>query len=219
MARKGKRKKKLRKYNQRQFVEIICPQCTACADAGVVSPKPLFCYAELYRHEPKAFLYDGPLANLCRVSKGMKTMGRTMRSCELEQFRKIFCNTGVCFDGHKKLGETCDTVRDCFTLFREQLGLEGGHSGMIDESGQGTKYVSVAHKAKKGKKRYVAEAYPSSFMSSSEEFQNFVKKVLHGDNDSKSDNDQGSTSSSEGGSDNGAESGESKVSRSAGKGS
>lgn len=231
MARKGKNKKnkkreramkrKGRKFNQKEFVEILCPGCCACI-WDTHSPRPLLCYNELYRHDSDAFC-KGPYVNLIKVSSAMESTGLSMRQCSIEQFRNIFCGSGnVCHNGDAKKGMTCDNINECYALFREQMGLT--RSGRVPENEvidpdeieeiQEPKYLSYRYtkKQKRRKSRFVAEAYPSSFMSSSKDFQDFVARILNGNNDNKQNKDKESAGENKGGSDNGAEGGESKVS-------
>lgn len=232
MARKGKNRKKKRemkrrprKFNQKQFVEILCSNCCACIwDTHM--PNPALCYNELYRHDPEAFT-KGPYVNLLKVNSAMERLGRSMRNCSVEQFRAIFCASGICTDGRIKEAMTCNKIKDCYGMFREQMGLTASislYGNVIDpntlEKVEEPDIYSLWRKRnKRGKKKYVAEAYPTSFMSSNKEFQEFVARTLHGDNDNKSDKNKESSGSVERDSDSGAEGGKSEVHGGAGEGS
>jgi hypothetical protein len=195
--KKKKKNKKSRPYNKKQFVEIFCQSCKLC-DVG---KDPSFCYIELYKHEPKKFV-KFVWENLRDISSYMRTMGKPYSSMSIEQFQNIFCITGLCTNGNSEEGLACERVRDCYEMFRAQMGALSGvtiHQNVntvrpaIKKGKQ-----SKAQRRRNQKRRYVCSAYPTVIISKDPKFQETVKKILYGDNDNKQDKDQKSTSSSEG---------------------
>jgi len=215
MARKGKNKKKKRQaksrpYNKKQFVEIFCLSC------GLCDPKkdPSFCYIELFKHEPQEFI-NTVWENLQDISSYMRSMGRPYRSLSIEQFRNIFCITGICTNGNADKGIACEKVRNCYEMFRSQMGAFPG--AVIHESPHtlrqpvktGKKMTKAQRRAaNKKRRRVVVQAYPSFFISKDVKFQETVKKILHGDNDIKQDKDQESAGHSKGSSGGNSEAGQ-----------
>ncbi len=203
MARKGKNRKakRVRKYNQKQFKEVICISCDMCHK----NANPAFCYAELYRREPKQFV-SHVYKNLTDVHQFYKGLNRAISSMGMEQFANIFCITGICYGGDSDKGLKCPAREDCYRLFRSQLGASGYiviHDNPSEvrqavSTGDGVEaeaygveaYVTYNKKKARRKRRrdrLVVQAYPTFFSSQNEKFQEAIKAILDGDNNIEQD--------------------------------
>lgn len=219
MARKGKNKnaKTTRKYNQKQFREVFCSSCAMCRK----NANPAFCYAELYRHEPKQFV-NHVAVNLMAVRQSYDAGGRLISSISLEQFANMFCITGICHNGSSVKGLECPSKEDCYRLFRSQLGVSGGaiiHDNPADvvaatNTGSGllaydnrVAKINARRKRrlKKMRSRLVVQAYPTFFSSQNEKFQETIKAILNGDNDIEQDKGEESAGLHEGKADRSSE--------------
>ena len=214
--KKGKRIKKIKKnYNKKEFYDVLCQNCQICP-----KPDPSFCYANLYKHEPKPFI-NKVFNNLREIRDAYRKQGKSMRSISIDQFKNIVCKTGICFNGDIEAGAICEADKQCYQAFRKQMGIENG--GIVYEinkknlitfknNAPNKKYTAHNKRRKKRKKkRRVFAAYPSFFMSDNAEFQKDVKKILYGNHDSQQNQDKELSEPDPRASSGHSESGKSKV--------
>jgi len=189
MGKKRKKKRKIKKnYNKKEFREVLCQHCGICKN-----PDPIFCYVNLYKHEPKAFV-NKIFSNLLELHAIYRKRGKSVRSMSVDQFKNVVCKTGVCFNGDSEAAAICDAVKSCYREFMKQLGVKNG--ALIYEANKANlitfknntlshkRYISY-NKRKNRRKRRVFEAYPSFFTSDDAKFQEQIKKILYGNNDSQ----------------------------------
>jgi hypothetical protein len=162
--RKRERRRKL--YNKKEFAGIFCSKCNLCKGG------PSFCYQYVYRTTPHLFLkpiFDRLLEtdtwNKSRTNKNVIDVG---------EFRYIFC---LALEGTCGAGMNCDYMTSCYNAFQNQL-----HGAPPSEVVRKRK-----RKARAKKKKYIAEPYPTVFMSDNDEFINFVKGLFDDNTDFEQD--------------------------------
>ena len=151
MAKKKKKKhiqKAIRKYNKKQFVEIICKQCKLCTN-----PDASFCHKEMYRKKPREFM-DSCYLNLLRIS-GEHEKDGTRGPMSMDDFEQVFCESSVC---HETGYFACAQLYNCYEEYKGQ--------------------DHVKKKGRKKKESYVFEAYATFFCSDDEEWQKTIKEIL-----------------------------------------
>jgi len=216
-GRKNKKKnRKIKKnYNKTEFSEVFCQTCLACT--GRVDPS--FCYAFLYKHEPKLFI-NKVFNNLIDIHAAFQAMGRPIKSMSIEQFQNVFCKTGICFNGDVFAGTDCDLLKDCYRSFAKQLGLPGNFiihekdlNNLISfENNKSSKrYISYSKKKKQKNRRYVCTPYATFFSRDNPDFQEEIRRILYGDNDNQQDKDKELSAGDTGAADRHTEGGKSKV--------
>jgi hypothetical protein len=183
MARKEKNKRKQKKYNKKQFIEIICPACNICKDIG----NPFFCYKNIYKKNPKRFA--SVLKNLINIRRHYNMNNFDVGDINVEQFSEVFCNTGVC---NNMFNAFCPILPECHDIFRAQINNESRASSLKH------KVIRLKQKHKRKKREiYVCSAYPTFFSSNDEKFKAKVKKILNGDNIIKQDSNKESDGKAE----------------------
>lgn len=170
MGQKKRRKRKNRKYNKSQFIDIVCHHCGLCGK----HPNPTFCYGEIYSKNPKVFM-DRCYIRLVNVGSWSEDSTTLANFTSIQEFREIFCCSGVCDNKYMICNNkytTCKDILICYDLFRRQI-----------------KKASISYTSKKGKKRkkpkdspYIFEAYPTFFLSSDREWKDEVEGILKNEN-------------------------------------
>jgi len=150
MAKKKnkKQKQKLRKYNKKQFIEIICKQCKICTN-----PNASFCFKETYKRSPREFM-DSCYLDLLKMSERHRKNGIS-GTLTMDEFEEVFCKSTAC---HETNYFACGQLYNCYVCFKEQ--------------------DHCKKKGKKKKEPYVFEAYATFFCSDNEEWQNTIKEIL-----------------------------------------
>lgn len=160
-----KRAKRKKLYNKKEFAGIFCTKCNLCKG------NPSFCYQYVYRITPHLFLK--PIFDrLLEVHIWNESM-TTNDIIDVNQFRYIFCQAleGTCGDGMN-----CEYMTSCYSSFQNQL--HGASPSQV---------IRKRKKKAKKKERYVAEPYPTVFMSSNDDFINFVKGLFDDNTDLEQD--------------------------------
>ena len=150
MAKKKKKRRaqKAKKYNKKQFVDIICRQCKLCTN-----PNASFCFVEMYKKSPREFM-DTCYLNLLNVAEKRAKKG-TIEPLSMDDFEDMFCKSAVC----KNMNYfACGQLFYCYEAFKGQN--------------------CTKKKGKKKKDSYVFEAYPTFFCSDDKEWQNTIKEIL-----------------------------------------
>lgn len=199
MGKRGKRKKqkksrKIKKnYNKKEFSEVFCQTCLICQDHS-----PDFCYTSLYKYDPKPFIKK-VFNNLIDIHAAYQALGRSPRSMSIEQFENVICRTGVCYEGDVFASAACDMTNDCYNDFRKQMGIvkaaiihEPNAADLIDFESNKTNKRTISYRKKKKKRnnRYVCTPYATFFSKDNADFQEAIRRILYGDNDSEQDKDK-----------------------------
>lgn len=207
MAKKGKKKKKLRKsYNKKQFENVLCSGCRVCTG---YAQGPGFCY-DLYREKPELFL-EGVYTKLVTIEDWPWTVktkvgGEIMafrnvsvadsvnsKMVEMAAFRNIFCRSGICETNDQ---DACPLFEDCILAFRKQTG-HWGDAPMLTgapmnnaklNKRQAKRERKKAAKKNKKKAKYICKAYPTFFTSDREGWKEQIEEILSdGNKDIKQD--------------------------------
>lgn len=163
--RKRKRKNRKKLYNKKQFVGIFCEKCNLCQGG------PSFCYQYVYRPTPHLFLT--PIFDRLLETDIWNKSLTNNSVLDVGQFRYIFC---LALEGTCGAGMNCEYMTSCYNSFQNQL--------------HGAPPSSILRKKKKkakNKKKYIAEPYPTVFMSNNDDFINFVKGLFDDNTDLEQD--------------------------------
>lgn len=164
---KNKKKRKQTKYNQTQFVNVVCTACAMC-EPGT---KPTFCYKGQYIKNPKRFM-EKCYPKLYQVDK--YTQLALMSDKKPSAFQAVFCKSNMCGNNYGANG-SCSSLFNCMFMFASQI------------EGKGTKYTTVKRRKKKDKKKFVCQPYPTFFCNDNEVWQEKIRSVLiREDNDIES---------------------------------
>ena len=174
MARKGKNKRKQKKYNKKQFTEIICPTCNICRK----QTNPFFCYKDIYKKNPKRF--ETVLKNLINMRRHYNMNSLDIDALDIEHFSKAFCNTRIC---NNMPSAYCPILPECYDMFMAQLDDKTRTPSLKH------KIVKLRQKSKR-KTRYVCSAYPTFFSSNNKKFKDKIERILYGDNVIKQDSNK-----------------------------
>jgi hypothetical protein len=194
----GKRLRAAKKYNKKQFGEILCVACGLCNDIY-----PLFCYDRIYKKSPKAFLKE-VLGKLIALRELCNKTGFGATSIIVDQFEHVFCKTkGLCKNRSGKGAKPCPYLGECYKAFMEQIGVNeiliqrnsNSNKGSLilpSQAGLPPLFVPVVTRKRKKKKkgRHVYEPYPTFFSSDSEEFSKEIERILYGNIDRQQDKDK-----------------------------
>jgi len=169
MAKKGKKKKQKRAkrkklFNKKEFAGIFCSKCNLCKG------RPSFCYQYVYRTTPHLFLK--PIFDRLLATDVWNKSITNNDIIDAGQFRYIFC---LALEGTCGAGMTCEYMTSCYNSFQNQL------------HGASPSQVVRKRKKKAKKKKYIAEPYPTVFMSNDDDFINFVKRLFDDNTDLKQD--------------------------------
>lgn len=163
--REQKRQKRKKLYSKKEFTGIFCSKCNLCKG------RPAFCYQYIYRTTPHLFLK--PIFDrLLEVHVWNESL-TTSDVVDINQFRYIFCQAleGIC-----GAGMNCEYMVGCYNSFQNQL--HGAPPSQVVRK-KGNKQAK--------RKKYVAEPYPTVFMSNNDEFINFVKGLFDDNTDCEQD--------------------------------
>lgn len=175
---KNKKKRKHKKYNQTQFINVVCTACAICEPAS----KPTFCKVQ-YEKNPKRFMEKcyPRLYDLDTYSQ--KALLSDKRP---SAFQDIFCRSNMCGNNYGNRG-SCSHLFKCMSDFTAQT--------------TGKKVTTV--KRRKGRKdkskKYVCQPYPTFFSNDNQIWQKKIRSVLiHEGNDIKSDKTEAGARRTEG---------------------
>lgn len=159
MGKKKKRDKKNKIYTKKQFINIICTYCGIC---GYTSFNPTFCYEEMYKKNPSAFM-EHCYVHLIKLKMESESRGFALTIVNQHELKEIFCCSDVC---GRKAGAYCEHVLVCLKKFRDQMFGTG----------------SARTRRNKKKEKFICAAYPTFFTNDNEEWKNEIKGILEDGN-------------------------------------
>lgn len=176
MARR-KNKKKKRKYNQQQFIAVICSKCTLCENG---TEMPVFCYRKLYKGNPELFVKK--VFKALFESNARNGWLSTNVSTE-DGFSQMICASGVCFHGNAASAAACGRKAACYRAFKAQTEATSPTT---------TAAARIKRKAKRKKrsKWVVREPYPTFFSNGNPDFLKKIEEILDADRNIQPDNSE-----------------------------